>query len=113
MYFQFLVKREFLLNGCNKKRFYFISIMTPKMTWFYIAGLLETDGSLSLALTTKGYYLVTISISSQTKHTGLLELLSSFFLFFRISLNHKVLKRGQSNEWPSRKYRKKIQHLLL
>lgn len=53
--------------------------MTQTISWCYIAGLLETDGSFSLALTRSGHYLVTISISSQTKHTGLLELLLGFF----------------------------------
>lgn len=66
----FLIRNVFL---------FFISIMTQPISWPYIAGLLETDGSFSLALTKSGSYLVTISISSQTKHTGLLELLSVFF----------------------------------
>lgn len=52
---------------------------THTLSWSYVAGLIETDGSLGLYLAKDGSFLVTIFISSQTKHTGLLELLEAFF----------------------------------
>ena len=52
--------------------------MRPINSWAYIAGLIETDGSLGLRLSKNGYFFATVSITQKNK-----ELLESCQLFFK------------------------------
>jgi len=54
------------------------------ITWDYLTGLIETDGTFKISLNSKGQYKPIISIS-QKENTGLLYEIKNFLLSFKIN----------------------------
>ena len=60
-------------------------------SWAYIAGLIETDGSLSLRLDKKGYFFATVSITQ--KNQNLLKLCQLFFKKYQLNASFDYPKK--------------------
>jgi LAGLIDADG-like domain len=68
------------------------------ISWDYLVGLIETDGSFQISLNSQGLYKPTVSISQKT-NTGLLENVQTFLTFFEIKATD-ISNAQRSNRAP-------------
>lgn len=80
------------------------------ITWDYLTGLIETDGTFKISLDKKGKYKPIVSIS-QKENTGLLNKIKDFLHFYKINSTLDISDPKKSNRAPQLRIQGSLQIL--
>lgn len=105
LYFLYYFIQYFCINNKNE-RGYKIGVIT----WDYLTGLIETDGSFKISLDKKGNYKPIISIS-QKENTGLLDKIKKFLKLYKINSTLYISDPKKSNRAPQLRIQGSLQVL--